>query len=673
MKTLLPWLRGALLALLPLAAQAQNVGIGTAAPDAAAALDIRATDRGLLVPRLTAGQRTGIAAPPQGLLVYQTDGTASGGPGTGFWYFAGQPAAWVFLNPTGGAADNLGNHTATQDLALADNALTGTGASIGTAVGLGVRADGGLNIGQNGAGTNVLLGYQAGQSLAPNVAGRLGVRNQFIGYQSGAATTTGSFNQFGGNSSGFSNTSGSGNQFSGLNSGYSNTTGDENQFEGFLSGFGNTTGDRNQYSGRWSGYGNRTGSRNQFSGAYSGFRNVADNNKFDGYESGVNNTTGARNHFSGYQSGYSNNTGAFNQFVGYQSGYSNTTGNFNQFDGYLSGFDNATGSGNLFRGYRSGTNNTTGSNNQFEGQNSGLANTTGDNNQFAGYQSGNRNTTGDNNTFAGYRSGLENTTGSNNTALGSRSGPANGSGTLTNATALGANVSLTQSNTLVLGNGANVGIGTSSPLTKLSISPAATEPKITLWDNGNASNHFGFGVSGGQLNYHVFGSPDSHVFFAGGKNGTGIELLRIQGNGRVGVGTNTPQARLDVNGDVRVSGDVRVAEEVNTPRYGNTGAANMIPVAYGRIRANGTTVAGTGNFTSSVNPLGFVYTVQFPPASGLSSVLFANYIVQVTTNDGGTSPTVQTNFVGKLTVFFNTAGPFGVNVPNDFSFVVYLP
>ncbi|MCR5886352.1 hypothetical protein LRS06_00905 [Hymenobacter sp. J193] len=85
--------------LLPLAASAQ-VGVGTTSPSAKAALDVAATDKGLLIPRLTAAQRTAITSPPQGLMVYQTDGTTSGGTQTGFWYYAGNPAAWVYLNPT---------------------------------------------------------------------------------------------------------------------------------------------------------------------------------------------------------------------------------------------------------------------------------------------------------------------------------------------------------------------------------------------------------------------------------------------------------------------------------------------------------------------------------------------------------------------------------------------
>jgi hypothetical protein len=62
---------------------AQNVGIGTTTPSSSAMLDISSTDKGLLMPRMTAAQRTAIVSPAAGLQVYQTDGTK------GFYYFDG--------------------------------------------------------------------------------------------------------------------------------------------------------------------------------------------------------------------------------------------------------------------------------------------------------------------------------------------------------------------------------------------------------------------------------------------------------------------------------------------------------------------------------------------------------------------------------------------------------
>lgn len=54
---------------------AQNVGIGTQAPHPSAALEIAATNKGVLLPRLSQSARLSIANPPAGLVVYQTDAT----------------------------------------------------------------------------------------------------------------------------------------------------------------------------------------------------------------------------------------------------------------------------------------------------------------------------------------------------------------------------------------------------------------------------------------------------------------------------------------------------------------------------------------------------------------------------------------------------------------------
>ncbi len=63
---------------------AQNVAINStgAAPTASAMLDVSSTTSGLLIPRMTTAQRTAIAAPATGLVVYVTT-TGS------FWYFDG--------------------------------------------------------------------------------------------------------------------------------------------------------------------------------------------------------------------------------------------------------------------------------------------------------------------------------------------------------------------------------------------------------------------------------------------------------------------------------------------------------------------------------------------------------------------------------------------------------
>ena len=50
----------------------QNVGIGTAAPDASAQLDISSTTKGVLIPRMTKSQRDAIVGPVEGLMIYNS-------------------------------------------------------------------------------------------------------------------------------------------------------------------------------------------------------------------------------------------------------------------------------------------------------------------------------------------------------------------------------------------------------------------------------------------------------------------------------------------------------------------------------------------------------------------------------------------------------------------------
>ena len=67
---------------------------------------------------------------------------------------------------------------------------------------------------------------------------------------------------------------------------------------------------------------------------------------------------------------------------------------------------------------------------------------------------------------SGDNAGLSNTTETDNTFIGANS---IGSPGITNATAVGANATVTQSDSLVLGDGAKVGIGTTAPKKKLHV------------------------------------------------------------------------------------------------------------------------------------------------------------------------------------------------------------
>src|SRR5690606_793461 len=78
--------------LVPSGSHAQSVGLGTETPNASAILDITSTEKGILVPRMTTAQRTAIASPANGLLVFDlTTGS--------FWFY--NSGAWANLAATG--------------------------------------------------------------------------------------------------------------------------------------------------------------------------------------------------------------------------------------------------------------------------------------------------------------------------------------------------------------------------------------------------------------------------------------------------------------------------------------------------------------------------------------------------------------------------------------------
>ncbi|NID12311.1 hypothetical protein [Fibrivirga algicola] len=150
-------------------------------------------------------------------------------------------------------------------------------------------------------------------------------------------------------------------------------------------------------------------------------------------------------------------------------------------------------SANTFLGSQAGQSNTSGARNTFMGLKAGFPNTIGSNNTFVGFEAGKNNTDGSDNVFMGFNAGQSLRGGRGNSGIGVGAGPLDGDGTnntylginassskgLSNATAIGANARVLSSNALILGNGANVGIGNSSPQSLLELT-ARTEHQSGL-------------------------------------------------------------------------------------------------------------------------------------------------------------------------------------------------
>ena len=110
-----------------------QTGIGTTTPNASAKLEVAATDKGFLLPRMTATQRSAIATPANGLLVYQTDGDA------GFYVNTGSSSSvvWTRVNMDWSRSGN--DLTYTSGNVSTTGNLTGGNASTSTISGFGAN------------------------------------------------------------------------------------------------------------------------------------------------------------------------------------------------------------------------------------------------------------------------------------------------------------------------------------------------------------------------------------------------------------------------------------------------------------------------------------------------------------------------------------------------------
>lgn len=77
-----------------------NVGFGTLTPDSSAILELKSSNKGILIPRMSAAQRMAITNPAVGLLVYDTDSAC--------FFFYKQPASWLSLCSLQGSQGPIG-------------------------------------------------------------------------------------------------------------------------------------------------------------------------------------------------------------------------------------------------------------------------------------------------------------------------------------------------------------------------------------------------------------------------------------------------------------------------------------------------------------------------------------------------------------------------------------
>jgi len=357
-------------------------------------------------------------------------------------------------------------------------------------------------------GTSLFVGPDSG-------ANNSGATNSFVGFRAGFANTTGNGNSFFGSAAGADNQTGAGNSFFGENAGQHNVSGARNSFFGSLAGL-SSTGNNNSFFGREAGR-STTSDDNAFFGAFAGSANTTGaHNAFFGRDAGLANVTGFDNAFFGYQAGRAN-LAIRNSFFGAFAGSQNTEGDRNAFFGTYAGQVNTTGDANTFLGYGAGLNNVAGEQNTFVGDTAGAANTSGEKNSFFGTSTGWNNTVGSENSYFGWWAGIGNTFSSFNSLFGSQAGR--------NITDPNANANSFFGYQAGLSNTAGVAN---------SLFGAYTNTGAANLVNATA---IGFRALVSQSNSLVLGS------IAGVNGGT---------NTNVGIGTTTPEFRLDVADRVRI-------------------------------------------------------------------------------------------------------------------------
>ena len=96
-----------------------------------------------------------------------------------------------------------------------------------------------------------------------------------------------------------------------------------------------------------------------------------------------------------------------------------------------------------------------------------------------------------------------------------------------------------------------MGIGNTNPHAPLQFSNAFTNRKLVLFETGNDDHQYvGFGVNAGVFRYQTGSTSSDHVFFAGTSSSASNELLRIKGNGSIGIANSNPHAPLQFSNDL---------------------------------------------------------------------------------------------------------------------------
>jgi hypothetical protein len=424
----------------------QNVGIGTNSPDASALLEIKSSNKGLLIPQvnlLSFTDLTTIPGPATGLIIYNLNTSL----GAGFYYNANTSASpkWIQLASSVSAWSTLGNSGT-------DSTLNFIGTTDSKPLILKVNNQLAGRIGVNGT---IALGRAAiGKNMAYNLSSTktlIAIGDSAL-YNQEANNTASNYEITAiGTRTLYKNTTGQYLTAIGANSLYGNTTGYANTAVGDYSLYSNQTGSGNIAVGSSALATNTTGNKNTAVGTASLLSSVkANNNTAIGNSALYSDTSGNENTAVGVNALLSNLSGYGNIAIGNYSLSKNYTGNYNTAVGLFALYYDSTGGSNTGIGLDALYSNIGGSYNTALGADALFNNKNAFSNTAVGTAALYKNTTGNYNTAFGNGALFTDSISSNNTAIGAFSDIA--ADGLTNATALGFNAIVDASNKVRIGN-----------------------------------------------------------------------------------------------------------------------------------------------------------------------------------------------------------------------------
>ncbi|MES2773238.1 MAG: tail fiber domain-containing protein [Bacteroidota bacterium] len=599
-----------LVVLLVNTIHAQNVGIGTTSPHVSAILDITANNRGLLIPRVALtdlNDAVTIPSPAASLLVYNTATAGSGrfAVSPGYYYWNAVSLAWIpfaladnslkasWLLGGNIATSTINNFIGTTDnqsllfkinnanagyLGTAGNTYWGLNSGNINSSGVSNVAIGNYALFQNtnrsnlvAVGDSALLNNGTGASTATQAVkntaigskalykNNVGSYNTAVGYNALLENTGGTQNTATGVDVLHFNTTGLLNTGTGINTLFLNTAGSFNAAAGANSLVNNTTGNNNTSNGYNALFSNSTGYSNVAVGSHALRLNTYGYNLVAVGDSALfSNTNGQGNTAIGSKALFSNLSGHSNTAHGFQSLYSNTASG-NTATGYRALYANSTGYENTAFGLNTLMSNTEGILNTGFGSHSLISNTTGDYNTAFGFQSlasnnGSRNTaygtstlvlngTGDDNTAMGFNALFYNSTGYNNVAVGTRALYTNTGGIHSVAVGYAALANSTGSKNVAMGYhslfGNTTGVGNT----------AIGDESLQINTTGGQNTAIGYGATvseSGKTNATAIGAfaraDCSNCMVLGSVE----DVNGASSNVNVGIGTNIPQAKLQV-------------------------------------------------------------------------------------------------------------------------------